>query len=150
MRHRLPDAGFRLTYCHNATLGRRDFYQQLCHALGLSPKATAAADFHEASTHVQRTRALILPKNQGCPSPHKIRGYLGHKSGGPPGTVVIGRAGSTRDSISIAAGAGARATGSQAMNGQDVGTGGRGGRSWCRAMAPDFLNYDKLIPMDIY
>ena len=25
LRHRLPAAGFRLTYCHNATLGRRDF-----------------------------------------------------------------------------------------------------------------------------
>ena len=25
VRERLPDAGFRLTYCHNATLGRRDF-----------------------------------------------------------------------------------------------------------------------------
>lgn len=29
LRHRLPEAGFRLTYCHNATLGRRDFYRQL-------------------------------------------------------------------------------------------------------------------------
>ena len=37
LRHRLPEAGFRLTYCHNATLGRRDFYRQLCLALGLSP-----------------------------------------------------------------------------------------------------------------
>ena len=25
VRHCLPQAGFRLTYCHNATLGRRDF-----------------------------------------------------------------------------------------------------------------------------
>jgi len=53
LRHRLPDAGFRLTYCHNATLGRRDFYRQLCLALGLSPKATAAAVFYEVSSHVQ-------------------------------------------------------------------------------------------------
>ena len=37
LRSRLPQAGFRLTYCHNATLGRRDFYRQLCLALGLSP-----------------------------------------------------------------------------------------------------------------
>lgn len=29
LRHRLPEAGYRLTYCHNATLGRRDFYRQL-------------------------------------------------------------------------------------------------------------------------
>ena len=53
LRRRLPDAGFRLTYCHNATLGRRDFYRQLCLALGLSPKATAAAVFYEVSTHIQ-------------------------------------------------------------------------------------------------
>jgi type II secretory pathway predicted ATPase ExeA len=53
LRHRLPEAGFRLTYCHNATLGRRDFYRQLCLALGLSPKATAAAVFYAVSTHVE-------------------------------------------------------------------------------------------------
>ena len=45
LRRRLPEAGFRLTYCHNATLGRRDFYRQVCVALGLNPKATAAAVF---------------------------------------------------------------------------------------------------------
>ena len=54
LRHRLPEAGFRLTYCSNVTLGRRDFYRQLCLALGLSPKATAAAVFHTVSTHVQQ------------------------------------------------------------------------------------------------
>lgn len=53
LRQRLPKAGFRLTYCHNATLGRRDFYRQLCVALGLSPSATAAAVFYAVSTHVQ-------------------------------------------------------------------------------------------------
>lgn len=53
LRHRLPAAGFRLTYCHNATLGRRDFYRQLCLALGLNPAATAAAVFYAVSTHVQ-------------------------------------------------------------------------------------------------
>ena len=54
LRHRLlPSAGFRLTYCHNATLGRRDFYRQLCTALGLAPSATAAALFHAVTTHVQ-------------------------------------------------------------------------------------------------
>lgn len=53
VRHRLGDEGFRLTYCHNATLGRRDFYRQLCLAIGLSPKATAAAVFYAVSTHVQ-------------------------------------------------------------------------------------------------
>jgi len=34
LRQRLPVDRFRLTYCHNATLGRRDFYRQLCLALG--------------------------------------------------------------------------------------------------------------------
>ena len=53
VRRRLPEAGFRLTYCHNATLGRRDFYRQLCLALGLSPKATAAALFYGITQHVR-------------------------------------------------------------------------------------------------
>ena len=53
LRQRLPETEFRLTYCHNATLGRRDFYRQLCIALGLSPKATAAAVFHAISNHVE-------------------------------------------------------------------------------------------------
>lgn len=54
LRQRLPEAGFRLTYCHNATLGRRDFYRQLCLALGLSPKATAAAVFYAVSEHIEQ------------------------------------------------------------------------------------------------
>jgi type II secretory pathway predicted ATPase ExeA len=53
LRHRIPQAGFRLSYCHNATLGRRDFYRQLCLALGLTPSATAAAVFYAVSAHVQ-------------------------------------------------------------------------------------------------
>ena len=55
LRHRLaaPGAGFRLTYCHNATLGRRDFYRQLCLALGLPPSASAAGLFYAVSCHVQ-------------------------------------------------------------------------------------------------
>lgn len=52
LRHRLPKDGFRLTYCHNATLGRRDFYRHVCLALGLTPSATAAAVFYAISTHV--------------------------------------------------------------------------------------------------
>ncbi|WP_428267715.1 ExeA family protein [Haliangium sp.] len=52
LRHQLAQAAFRLTYCHNATLGRRDFYRQLCLALGLFPAATAAGVFHAVSTHV--------------------------------------------------------------------------------------------------
>ncbi len=53
LRHRLGEAEFRLTYCHNATLGRRDFYRQLCVALNLTASATAAALFYAVSTHVQ-------------------------------------------------------------------------------------------------
>lgn len=53
LRHRLPKDGFRLTYCHNATLGRRDFYRHVCLALGLSPSATAAAVFYAISTHIE-------------------------------------------------------------------------------------------------
>jgi general secretion pathway protein A len=53
LRTRLPQDGFRLTYCHNATLGRRDFYRQLCLALGLTPSATAAAVFYAVSSHVE-------------------------------------------------------------------------------------------------
>ena len=37
LRKQLPQGKFRLTYCPNATLGRRGFYRQLCLALGLSP-----------------------------------------------------------------------------------------------------------------
>lgn len=56
LRHRLtePANRYRLTYCHNATLGRRDFYRQLCLALGLTPSATAAGVFYAVSTHVQQ------------------------------------------------------------------------------------------------
>ena len=54
LRRRLPEAGFRLTYCHNATLGRRDFYRHICIALGLAPKATAAAVFYEVTRHVEQ------------------------------------------------------------------------------------------------
>lgn len=53
LRQRLPTGSFRMTYCHNATLGRRDFYRQLCLALGLSPSATAAAVFYAVSSHVE-------------------------------------------------------------------------------------------------
>lgn len=53
LRNRLPPDRFRLSYCHNATLGRRDFYRQLCTAMGLSPSATAASVFNAVSTHVE-------------------------------------------------------------------------------------------------
>ncbi|MCP4202696.1 MAG: AAA family ATPase, partial [bacterium] len=53
LRHRLAGAPVRLTYCHNATLGRRDFYRQICRAIGLSPKATAAAVFNAVSDYIR-------------------------------------------------------------------------------------------------
>ncbi len=59
---------FRLTYCHNATLGRRDFYRQLC--LALSPKATAASVFYTVTTQVQELahRACThLPPRRSAP-----------------------------------------------------------------------------------
>jgi general secretion pathway protein A len=54
LRRRLPESAFRLSYCHNATLGRRDFYRQLCVALGVNPKATAASVFYEVTQHVEQ------------------------------------------------------------------------------------------------
>lgn len=56
LRRRLPQAGFRLTYCRNATLGRRDFYRHLCHTLGLHPTSTAANLFLAVETHVHDLR----------------------------------------------------------------------------------------------
>lgn len=56
LRHRLPQAGFRLTYCRNATLGRRDFYRLLCHTLGLHPTSSAANLFLAVETHVHDLR----------------------------------------------------------------------------------------------
>jgi general secretion pathway protein A len=53
LRQRLPADRFRLTYCHNVTLGRRDFYRQLCHALGIKASATAGALFNAVTTHVE-------------------------------------------------------------------------------------------------
>ena len=56
LRRKLPQAGFRLTYCRNATLGRRDFYRHLCHTLGLHPTSVAANLFLAVETHVQELR----------------------------------------------------------------------------------------------
>lgn len=56
LRKRMHPNRFRLTYCHDATLGRRDFYRQVCHALGLKPKATAGSLFRALSTHVEAVR----------------------------------------------------------------------------------------------
>ena len=53
VRHELPLDQFRLTYCANVTLGRRDFYRQFAAALGIPPCGTAAALFNSISTQVQ-------------------------------------------------------------------------------------------------
>ena len=52
LRHRLSNRPVRLTYCHNATLGRRDFYRHICRAIGLNPKATAAGVFNALGEYV--------------------------------------------------------------------------------------------------
>lgn len=61
LRHALGDPTFRLTYCHNVTLGRRDFYRHLCHALAIPYGGTAGDVFLAVSKHVEdlsRERAL--------------------------------------------------------------------------------------------
>jgi type II secretory pathway predicted ATPase ExeA len=57
IRHRLANTGFRLTYNHNSTLGRRDFYRQLCLALGIPATASAASVFFAVSRHVEELAA---------------------------------------------------------------------------------------------
>ncbi|MFB6371655.1 MAG: ExeA family protein [Bradymonadaceae bacterium] len=54
VRHRLADTDLRLTYVHNATLSRRDFYRELCVALDLEAAATVGALFHAVSTHIEK------------------------------------------------------------------------------------------------
>ena len=45
LRDALSPNDFRLVYLAHVTLGRRDFFRQLCYALGIEPKATPAAMF---------------------------------------------------------------------------------------------------------
>ncbi len=45
LRERLSPAHFRIEYVAHVTLGRRDFYRQLCYTLGIEPKSTPAAMF---------------------------------------------------------------------------------------------------------
>jgi type II secretory pathway predicted ATPase ExeA len=56
LRQRLSQTSFRLTYCRNSTLGRRDFYRLLCHSLGLQPTSTAANLFLAVEAHVHELR----------------------------------------------------------------------------------------------
>jgi type II secretory pathway predicted ATPase ExeA len=63
LRHALGTSqAFRLTYCHNVTLGRRDFYRHLCHALGIAYGSTAGDVFLSVSKHVEElARERTLP-----------------------------------------------------------------------------------------
>lgn len=45
LREQLSPAHFRIEYVAHVTLGRRDFYRQLCYAMGIEPKSTPAAMF---------------------------------------------------------------------------------------------------------
>ncbi len=53
LRHALAPANFRLVYCQNTTVGRRDFYRHLCLALGLAKATTAGDLFLAVSAHVE-------------------------------------------------------------------------------------------------
>lgn len=53
LRRRLANKPFRLTYCHNATLGRRDFYRLLSMTLGVHTTSSAANLFSAVTQHVQ-------------------------------------------------------------------------------------------------
>lgn len=62
LRYALSPANFRLVYCQNTTVGRRDFYRHLCLALGL-PKAVTAGDlFLTVSSHIEQ-----LAQERVCP-----------------------------------------------------------------------------------
>jgi len=54
LRHALgTEQAIRLTYCHNVTLGRRDFYRHVCHALGIPYGCTAGDVFLSVSKHIE-------------------------------------------------------------------------------------------------
>jgi type II secretory pathway predicted ATPase ExeA len=62
LRNSLDSAVFRFTYCHNVTVGRRDFYRQLCIALGIPKGMTAGEVFLAVSTHVEDlSRERLFP-----------------------------------------------------------------------------------------
>lgn len=53
VRHALGNQSVRLTYCHNVTLGRRDFYRHLCHALAIPYGSSAGDVFLSVTRHVE-------------------------------------------------------------------------------------------------
>ena len=48
----LSPAHFRVHYVAHVTLGRRDFYRQLCYVLAVEPKATPAAMWVASSSDI--------------------------------------------------------------------------------------------------
>jgi type II secretory pathway predicted ATPase ExeA len=62
VRHALTPANYRLVYCHNTTVGRRDFYRHLCLALGLARVATAGDLFLAVSAHIEElAKERVVP-----------------------------------------------------------------------------------------
>lgn len=61
LRHALAPANFRLVYCQNSTVGRRDFYRHLCLALGLAKANTAGDSFLAVSAHVEDLKEHVCP-----------------------------------------------------------------------------------------
>ena len=53
LEEKLNPARYRVTYIHNAGVNRRDFYRQLSAALGLEPKANAAALFRQVQAQLE-------------------------------------------------------------------------------------------------
>lgn len=74
LRHRLSPTAFNVVYIAHVTLGKRDFFRQLCIALGVAPKATPAAMFeaiqrecvHSAAERRTHT-AIVLDEVQLMP-----------------------------------------------------------------------------------
>jgi type II secretory pathway predicted ATPase ExeA len=66
LRERLAATRFRLDYVSHVSLGRRDFYRQICLSLGIEAKATPAAMFEAIqrslanSTHEHRQHAVLV------------------------------------------------------------------------------------------
>jgi type II secretory pathway predicted ATPase ExeA len=52
LKERLSPAHFRVEYLAHVTLGRRDFYRQLCYALGIESRSTSAAMFEAIQREV--------------------------------------------------------------------------------------------------
>jgi type II secretory pathway predicted ATPase ExeA len=76
LKAQLSPAHFRVVYLAHVTLGRRDFYRQLCFVLGVEPKATPAALFEaiqrECVTHSVEHRmhsVVVLDEMHLMPDP---------------------------------------------------------------------------------